>query len=141
MPKMRFQSLLVTVPLLSGCITVPNTTLVTVPDKLANGAIWAQTNTPATGELTLSEIIDFIEPQLERTCVPVTGFSVCADDQTHGVAIKMPARAGAIMRSLEDEAKLAVAIKQACRELGSKCDFEHVKRATDSVVRLVHAQK
>lgn len=91
---------------------------------MSAGAIWAETNTPKTGDLSLSELIDFIEPQSERECVPVPGFSVCADDQSHGEKVKLPARAGAVMRSAEDEMKLHTAVEQACRDLGNHCKYE-----------------
>ena len=108
----------------SGCVTIPNTRSVTVAGTLSAGGIWAESQTDATGDLSLTELIDMLEPQVERTCVPVSGFSICADNQTVGVPTLLPARAGAIIRSAEDEAKIKLALEKACRYLGNKCTKE-----------------
>lgn len=131
---------------LSACISIPNTTAVTAPSKLSDGGLWGQTNVSNNGELTFAEMMDFIEPQSARTCVPVgiwitpdgnyrdtawhsgDGFiqilPVCSHDQTHGPVVKLPARAGAIMISEDDYNKNKTAIEQMCRSIGKDCTYE-----------------
>jgi len=113
---------------------------VNVPDQLSRGGIWAETNTSATGDLTFSEMIDFIEPQAERTCVPVPGFPVCADDQTQGTPVTLPARSGAIMQSTDDWGKNKTALEQLCRQAGSSCSYEAVQSATQKIAKLGKAK-
>ena len=154
MPRMRFQNLFVIAPLLSwltGCVTFPNNNVVTVPDKLSRGGIWAQTNGPRSGDLTLNEMIDFIEPQNERTCVPVgiwvvdpngnktwrQDFPVCAENQKVGTPVTMPARAGAVMLSADDYSKTKTAIEQACRQLGAKCDYEKILKTGSRIDQVI----
>lgn len=90
---------------------------------MAEGGLWAETIGTATGEMSLSELIDFIEPQSERECAPIPGFSVCADDQS-GIKIRLPARGGAVLQSADDFNKNKTALEQACRLLGNRCSFE-----------------
>lgn len=69
-------------------------------------------------------MIDFLEPQPERSCVPVPGFAVCADDQRTGVKVSLPARAGAVMEPDDDFTDLKTALEQACTELKDRCTTE-----------------
>lgn len=138
---------LATLPSLFGCVTISNTNSVSVSGKLSAGGIYAQTNSPVTGDLTFTEMMDFMEPQPERTCVPVGhwvsadgkldtalhdggGFvqdlTVCSHDQAHGPMVKLVARAGAIMQSTDDYSKNKTALEEACRELGKACTYEKV---------------
>lgn len=123
MRKKLFLSLFASA-LLFSCVSIPNTRVVTVAGQLSAGGIWAETQTLATGDLSFDELLDFIEPQAERVCVPVPGFPICQDDQTHGVTVHLPARGGAVMQSSEDYGKQKTALEEACRELGSRCSYE-----------------
>jgi hypothetical protein len=104
---------------LSACVTVPNTTVCTVSGVMADGAICAETLTDKTSELTLTEWIDFLEPQPERP------------DPVHP-GETLPARAGAMCQSSEDWNKMKTALEQACRELGNRCSYQ-IKTAIRSL--------
>lgn len=140
--------------LLSGCLTVPNTHPSSVAGKLSHGAIWAETNGPRNGALSLYEVIDLLEPQEERECIPVghwsrkdpskwvLDFPVCADNQNEGTRTKLPRRAGAIILSIEDYKKQRDTIEKACRMLGDNCDYEKSIEALERVdVMLLRASK
>lgn len=123
---------------LSACqtVAVPNTHVVAVAGKVSAGGLWAETNTGRTGELSLSELVDFLEPQEQRECVPkghwdakeptlwVADFNICAEDQTTGKKLVLPARGGAIMQPAEDWNKLKTALELACRALGKHCTYD-----------------
>jgi hypothetical protein len=102
--------------LLSGCVTLPNTTGCTVAGKLAAGMICAETLTPKTSEMALGETIDFLEPQ-------------------EGIA----PRAGAYCMSMEDRLKEKIFMEQACRELGKRCRKEAVTSVEGIQMPLVNS--
>lgn len=110
--------------LCSACVTIPNSRVATVAGQLSAGAIWAETLTAATGDLSLNELLDMLQPQPERTCVPVPGFNICADDQSHGVPAKLAARSGAILMEARAWNEIKTALEQACRELGKRCSYD-----------------
>lgn len=107
----RLLSLVFCVTALSGCVTIPNTRSCQVAGVLNAGMICAESLTDHTSDMTLSQAIDFLEPQAERP-----------DPENPGKTL--PARAGAICRSADDESKLKTALEEACRELGSRCSYE-----------------
>lgn len=59
MQKLLLASLFVLV--LSGCVTVPNTTACTVAGTMSAGAICAETLTDKTSDLTLAQLIEMLE--------------------------------------------------------------------------------
>lgn len=105
-------------------ISTPNTTQCTAAGHLFLGTDCATTNTGAMSSLSYTEAIDFLEPQTERTCVPVPGFSVCSDNQSSGVKVKLAARAGAVSESDDDFTRQKTAFEQACVELKDRCTPE-----------------
>ena len=78
--------------------------------------------------LDFGELVDFLEPQPERTCVPVPGFNVCKSAPVDGVSPSiLPARGPALMVSSEDFKTLLNELQQACRELGKRCKYVQSK--------------
>jgi hypothetical protein len=69
-------------------------------------------------------MLDFVSPQQARTCVPVTGMPVCADDQTTGTPVNLPARGAAIIMSDQDWGTMKTELQVACRELKSLCSYQ-----------------
>lgn len=92
--------------------------------KLSQGGLCTHLTNNKTSLLTFNELIDFIEAQPERTCVPVPGFPVCADDQSQGVPVKMPARGAAFILSASDFGQIALELQEGCRMLGKRCSFQ-----------------
>lgn len=68
-------------------------------------------------------MLDFLSAQPDRTCVPVPGMNVCADDQTAGTPIKLPARGAAIAQSSADWDEEHTELETACREMGKGCSY------------------
>lgn len=123
--KPHFLSLFVSALALSSCMTVPNTTTCTAAGTMSAGLICAETLTDKTRELTFEEMIDMLEPQDARECVPLEGLSVCASSPDPASAsVKLPARGGAIVQSAEDWNKNKTALEEACRLLGGQCSYE-----------------
>lgn len=124
MRKRLSANLAVLALLCSGCVSVPNTRIVSVSGSLSAGGIWSETQTDATGDLTFEEMLDLIDPQPERICVPVEGFNICKHDQSTGVKVTLPERGGAIIMSSQDFAKMHTALELACRALGRRCSYQ-----------------
>jgi hypothetical protein len=105
---------------------------------MSAGANCAETETGKTRELTLDELIDFLEPQIERECVPVQGMPICSSqkpDKDHPL-VKLPARAGAMIISSDDYELTQNELEEACRELGMRCS----KKFKMAIVRLWNAE-
>lgn len=83
---------------LIGCVHIPNTRVCTIPDKMAQGAICAETLTDKTSEMTLDEWISFLEPTKDH--------------------------AGAMCQSSDDWNKQKTALEESCRSLGNNCSYE-----------------
>ena len=108
----------------SGSIVIKDERPCAVAGRLADGGICTHTLSSETNNLSLNEMIDFLEPQPARHCVPVPGMTICADDQSQGTAVDLPARGGAIAESSEDWKQRQVELEQACRLLGKKCKLD-----------------
>jgi hypothetical protein len=115
--------LLVSCGTIASCVTVPSTKVCAVAGKMAGGAVCAETETNVQTQLDLDELIDLLEPQEARTCVPVPGMSVCASRQV-GTPVALPKRGAALIISADDFAKIKTALEQACRELGNSCSYQ-----------------
>ena len=100
MQKLLLLSLLLTT---ASCQTVgiQNTEECSVAGTIAAGMNCAETLSGKKREMTMDEMIVFLEPQASPT-----------------------PRSGAICRSAEDFLKQKNALEQACRILGDKCSFE-----------------
>jgi hypothetical protein len=108
---------------LSACITISDGTLCAIQDQVSQGAICSHLISTSTSVLTFAETIDFLEAQPVRSCVPVPGMTVCADDQTTGTPLSIPARGAAIIISSADWEVLSTEIQQMCREMGKSCTY------------------
>lgn len=117
MLRLLFLSLFVSA--LSGCATIPNTTVCTVAGVFSAGAICAETLTPNTSSMTLDEYLAFLEPQAERP-----------DPANPGKTL--PPRAGAMCQSADDWNAQKTALEQTCRLLGPRCSYQ-VKKAIKSL--------
>lgn len=95
----------------SACVTVPNARTYAVAGKLSHGGIWAETQTPLTGDLTMDEFLDFLEAQDARP------------DPKDPTKV-LPAHGAAVCLTSDDFDKLQTALGQACRELGKRCSKE-----------------
>ncbi|WP_374029783.1 hypothetical protein [Bdellovibrio bacteriovorus] len=99
-------------------VTVPNTRVVAVAGELKAGAIWSETLSPKTGDMTLDEFIDFLEPQEEI--------------RTSTGKVIQPAKGAAFCQSAEDWNKQKTALEKACRKLGKACSYE-IKKTLEEV--------
>lgn len=75
-----------------------------------------------------------LDAQEGRTCVPVPGMQVCADDQSVGAPVALPARGGAIVMSAQDWGTLKTELETACREMGKSCTYA-TKQAITALAR------
>lgn len=91
--------------------------------KLSAGGICTHLISPEKTFISFNEILDMLEAQPERECVPVPGLSVCADNQ-NGTPQKIPARGAAIIMSAEDWGAMKTELEEACRKLGKRCSYE-----------------
>lgn len=116
-------------------MTIPNTGACSVAGVINAGVDCTESVSKIDYELSRDEFLDFLSPKKARTCVPkviardskgrVLRYApVCADDQSHGDAISMPKRAGAVCESSYDWTIKKTALEQACRELGKRCSYE-----------------
>lgn len=120
----------------SSCVTVQDGNACSVAGKLTAGGVCAKFISDQTHLLSFSEMIDLLEAQGERTCVPVGHMSqpdkdgstqwvmdlpVCDDDQTHGTAMKLPARGASVIMPTDDFGNLKTEAEEMCRELGKRC--------------------
>lgn len=103
---------------------------------LPAGSDCANDQTSEITSLSYRETIDFLEAQPERTCVPIKGMSVCADNQS-GTPVKLPARPGADFESDDDFTAAKTELEQACAELKDRCSPETRAR----LARLTAARK
>lgn len=124
-PKLLLASLPILI--LTSCVSIKNANICAAAGKLSAGGICSRLTSKETNDLTFNELIDLLEAQSERTCVPVPGFPVCADDQSNGVVTKLPARGASMIISSDDFEVLITELQQACRELGNKCSYETQK--------------
>ncbi len=67
-------------------------------------------------------MMDFLEAQEARSCVPMSGMAVCSDDQV-GTPVALPKRGAALALSSEDFGNLKMELETACRELGPSCSY------------------
>lgn len=110
--------------LLSACAQkIPNIRACGVAALLADGADCAATLQNDTWSLTLGQVIELIEPQPERECVPVPGMNLC-DPDGEGEKVRLPARGGALLIPPEDFMKIKIFIEQTCRRI--RCSAEVV---------------
>jgi hypothetical protein len=108
----------------NSCTIIKDARTCSVAGVLSAGGICSHMISPETNDLSFNEFLDFLSAQPERTCVPVIGMNVCADDQSQGVPVKLPARAAAIVMSSDDWGTKKTELEVACRELGSRCSYE-----------------
>lgn len=122
--------------LLSACAQkIPNIRGCAVAGYLADGADCASTLEDGTLSLSLDQVIEMLEPQLERECVPVPGMNLC-DPAGQGELVKLPPRGGGILISSEDFMDVKIFIEQTCRKI--RCTTEVLKalERMDRVTRL-----
>ena len=67
-----------------------------------------------------------LHAQPKRTCVPVPGFNICADNQT-GNAVELPERGAAIVMSSDDWGVMATELETACRLLKKVCSYQTMR--------------
>lgn len=109
---------------LSACVSVPNIRNCQVQGDLSVGMTCVESNTKKVCLLSTREMLDFLSPQKERECVPHGCMpGVCAQDQTSGGLVRLPARAGAVSQNDDDFTANKIAMEKACREGGRKCNY------------------
>lgn len=108
----------------SSCVTIQNGNTCTVAGKLSAGGICSHITDSLTSDLSFNEMIDMIEAQPARKCVPVPGFNICADDQTKGIPLDLPLRGGAIIMPASDATLLLTELQISCRMLGKRCSYQ-----------------
>jgi hypothetical protein len=106
-----------------GCVTIQNAPTCAVAGDLSGGGICSHLLDATTLSLSFTEMVDFLDAQPDRSCVQVPGMPVCADDQSTGVAVKLPARGAAIVMSAADWGTMKTELEVACRELGKGCSY------------------
>ena len=99
-------------------IKVPNTRAVAVAGKITGGAFWAETLSQGSGDLTMGEFIDFLEPYPKQV----------SEDGT----IVFEGKGAAICQSANDWIKQKTAMEQLCAALKKQCSYE-LKEAIDTV--------
>jgi len=108
---------------ISGCVTIQEATTCAFFYPMSEGGGCSHLISTATFKLSEAEMIDLLLPQQERTCVPVLGLPVCADDQTQGTLVVLPARGASIIMTSSDWGTFETELEEACRELGSRCSM------------------
>jgi len=91
-------------------VKIPNTRHYSVAGKFTGGAFWAETLSDESGEITMGEFIDFIEPRPELK-------------DTDGKII-IPQKGAAVCQSSGDWIKQKIAMEQSCAMLKDQCSFE-----------------
>lgn len=112
----------------SGCVTVQQMPTCTVAGLLDAGAVCSRFIGTQTNDLTFKELVDMLNAQPERVCVPVPGFNICAEDQSQGTPVTLPKRGAAIIIQASDFAEKKTEIETLCRESGKNCQYANPKR-------------
>lgn len=94
----------------SACATVHDHRTCSVAGILSAGGICSHTLTSQTEDMTEDEFLDFLEAMPERP------------DPNHP-GKTLPAHAAAIVMSADDWNEMKTELEQACRELGSHCNY------------------
>jgi hypothetical protein len=122
--------------LISGCVTIQDANTCAASGHITDGLLCSHLLTAQTEILSFNETLDFLDAQpYSRTCVPVPGFQVCADDQSHGALVTLPPRGAAVAMSSNDWGIMKTELETACRELGSRCSFK-VQTAIKKMARI-----
>ena len=102
--------------LLASCsqVKIKNSKMVTVAGSIRGGAFWAETLTRSSGSMTMTEFIEFLEPDIGLK------------DEGTGLVLRPP-RAGAICQSARDFTNHKTALEQACALLKNSCTYEMKK--------------
>lgn len=90
---------------------------------LSSGGLVTHLTDSNTAILSFTETLDFLDAQVDRSCVPVPGLPVCADTQI-GNPITLSARGAAIALSSADFQILITEIETMCRQAGSSCTYQ-----------------
>jgi len=127
---------LLALPAISGCVSVPPNTGCFAAGQVSDGASCESTRPGhPVSRLSVREFVDYLEAQAARNCVPVghwdektptlwvQDLAVCADDQTKGTLAQLPKRAAAVCRAFSEDAALKLALEEACRLLGPRCSY------------------
>lgn len=126
---------------LSSCVTIKDAPICALAGRLSamGGGICAHLRSPATNDLTFKELIDMLEAQPDRECIPlctvyklVSGKPVCVDflnicaenPLPDEVTVKLPARGAAIIMQDSDWNEFKTEAEIACRMLGRRCKYE-----------------
>jgi len=109
----------------SGCaVTIPDLTICATSGLMSAGADCVHTLKDEPSSLTLDQWLAFLEPVLEST---------------DAAGIITPGRGAAICMADADFTKLKIAMEQACKLLGAKCNKEvttNIAQVTGHVEKL-----
>ncbi len=120
----------------ASCVTVMERTFCSVKGRITNGAVCSHLIGKGYFLLDEEEYIDFLEPQNERTCVPVGYWKdetrqewimqtdVCSSDQKEGERRLLPKRGGGFAMSTVDLGGLKTEHEILCREEKNKCGYD-----------------
>ena len=110
---------------LNGCVTeqIQDARTCAVAGNLSGGGICSHLIGSETNDLTFKEMLDFLSPQKARTCVPVPGMSVCAEDQSKGTPVALKSRGAALALSSDDAYTMLTEVAVMCRMLGRRCSL------------------
>ncbi len=110
---------------LSGCETIANWRTCAALPRVVDGGGCAHTETSVAYPISTTELLDLLDTQTApRNCVPKYDLPVCADDQTSGVPVTLPARGPAVIMPADDWNAMATALATMCRQLGSGCSYQ-----------------
>lgn len=105
-------------------MTIRDATSCTALPRVVNGAGCSHLRSKETFTLTMKELIDLLDAQpYERTCVPAGDLPVCAEDQSHGVAVTLPPRGPSVIMTDRQFGATKTSLEVACRKLGKRCTY------------------
>lgn len=121
-------------------MTIPNIPTCAALPRIGIAGGCSHNVSSLTEKLTSKEIIDLIDAQpSDRSCVPAgqvvddkgnitdPGLPACAEDQTHGIPQTVKARGASIIIPPDSWGPFSTAVQEACRELGSRCNYQQVQ--------------
>jgi hypothetical protein len=107
-----------------SCITIQEATTCAALPRVSIGGGCAHLISNTTFTLSETELLDLLDTQpVARSCVPKVDLPVCADDQTTGTVVNLPARGPSIVMTAAQWETFLTEAETLCRKVGSGCSL------------------
>lgn len=117
-------------------MTIQERSFCSIKGRISNGAVCTHFIGSGYFFLDEEEYIDFLEPQNDRTCIPVghwadetkdiwiMNIEVCSSNQKDGLPRFLPKRGGGFTMSTVDLGGFKTEHEEMCREMKKNCGYD-----------------